>query len=361
MRAQSNSRSLRSRHVKIDFSLLGDTRGLRRGSHKGKQSLEPLELNLFDDASYTAILDKIEPHAKGYSWIGRVQGTEHSIVILTVRDNVMAGNVSVLGTSFQIRHTATGVHSIREVDPEAVRPDGEPIQVEFGPDGTAILPPAIARDSRGKWNGSPDRTPFLSNDDVSLAVSPVDPSLPQLGSGDFFDLLVVYTAAARAAAGGTAGIESLIQLGVTETNLAYQNSGIIPRLRLVHTKEVNYTEWGNIETDLAHLILDFVDDTHAVRNAYGADLVRLITDSSASVCGLANVMSGNNPGFSEWAYSVVEQSCISPNYSFGHELAHNMGSNHAPGDPLNNGAFPYSLGYKDPSDQFRTLMAYNTG
>jgi len=100
-RTQRNSSSLRSRHVKIDFDLLGDARGFRRAPHKGRQSLE---LNLFPDTSFTAVLDKIEPHSKGYSWIGQVQGSQQSVVILTVSDDVMAGNVTLSGTSYQIRH-----------------------------------------------------------------------------------------------------------------------------------------------------------------------------------------------------------------------------------------------------------------
>ena len=292
-RAQSNSRSLRSRHVKIDFDLLGDARGFRRASQKGRQSLE---LNLFPDVSFTAVLDKIEPHAKGYSWIGRVQGSQDSIVILTVTDNVMAGNVSVSGTAYQIRHTEAGVHAIREVDPEATRPEAPPTLIEFDLDAPGGRP-AVAPDEGGKSEGSSDRTRFTPLGDVSLAVLPDAPSLSQAGAGDFFDLLVVYTPAARAAAGGTAGIESLIQLGVTETNLSYQNSGIIPRIRLVRTEEVNYTEYNDLEIDLYMAQNGFIANIHSLRDTYSADLVQVVTDSNASFCGKAYLMAGNNPGF----------------------------------------------------------------
>jgi hypothetical protein len=46
-------------------------------------------------------------------------------------------------------------------------------------------------------------------------------------------------------------------------------------------------------------------------------------------------------------------------YSFGHELGHNMGLNHARTDPVGPGAYSYSYGYKNPSNLFRTVMAYN--
>ena len=271
----------------------------------------------------------------------------------------MAGNVSLSSTSYQIRHVEAGVHAIREVDPEAVRREAPPTRIDFNfdvPNGT----PATAPDEGGKFKGLPDRTSFTP-DDVSLAVSPKAPSVSLAGSGEFFDLLSVYTPAARTAAGGTAGIQSLIQLGVTETNLAYQNSGIIPRIRLVHTEELNYTEFDDLDIDLYMAQNGFIGNIHEIRDTYSADLVQLVTDSNALFCGKAYLMAGNNPGFSWWSYSVVEQSCISPNYSFGHELAHNMGSDHAPGDPIGVPAYSYSIGYKEPSSQFRTLMAYNSG
>ena len=46
-------------------------------------------------------------------------------------------------------------------------------------------------------------------------------------------------------------------------------------------------------------------------------------------CGIGWLMSGNNPGFGPNAFSVVDQTCATGYYSFGHELGHNMGLNHA--------------------------------
>ena len=52
---------------------------------------------------------------------------------------------------------------------------------------------------------------------------------------------------------GTAGAEALIIQAVAETNQAYANSGINPRLNLVHSVRTNYTESGDINTDLSRL------------------------------------------------------------------------------------------------------------
>jgi hypothetical protein len=56
---------------------------------------------------------------------------------------------------------------------------------------------------------------------------------------------------------------------------------------------------------------------------------------------------------------VTAYPCISPNYTFGHELAHNMGTAHAPEDPNAPPVLPYAYGYKDPAQLFRTVMAYD--
>jgi hypothetical protein len=63
--------------------------------------------------------------------------------------------------------------------------------------------------------------------------------------------------------------------------------------------------------------------------------------------------------FAPYAFSVTAYPCISPNYTFGHELAHNMGTAHAPEDPNAPPAFPFAYGYKDPLQRFRTVMAYD--
>jgi hypothetical protein len=87
----------------------------------------------------------------------------------------------------------------------------------------------------------------------------------------------------------------------------------------------------------------------------------LVGDSTAGGCGIGYLMSGtNNRAFESSAFCYTARTCISPNYSFGHELGHLMGSNHAPSDSgLGTGAYSWSFGYKDPGAAFRTVMAYD--
>jgi hypothetical protein len=57
----------------------------------------------------------------------------------------------------------------------------------------------------------------------------------------------------------------------------------------------------------------------------------------------------------------VELGCMTGYYSFGHEIGHNMGLNHARSDPTGTGAYSYSFGFKNPTGLFRTVMAYCCG
>jgi len=57
---------------------------------------------------------------------------------------------------------------------------------------------------------------------------------------------------------------------------------------------------------------------------------------------------------------VVNHSCATGYYSFGHELGHNQGLHHDPATAGGSSSvFPYAFGYQDPFGDFRTIMAYN--
>ena len=159
-------------------------------------------------------------------------------------------------------------------------------------------------------------------------------------------------------------MQTRIALGVSETNTAYANSGVTPRLRLVGAELVSYTESGNLGTDLDRFQKTsdgHLDSVHARRDALGADLVVLVVgDVAGGACGIGYVMTSLSSSFAPWAFTVTAYPCISPNYTFAHELGHNMGSAHAPEDGAGQASlYPYSFGYKNPSNLFRTVMAYN--
>jgi hypothetical protein len=314
---------VRSRPVRLNPQALPGSDGAGTLPRIGQS----IVLNLFPGVSVRASLARATRIARGMTWSGHIEGEPLSDVILTVYDGVLTGSVVWPAGTYRISFDGTGP-VVEQLD-HSQFPEGkcfEEVEAEAGP---------AAR---------PDAGASTNADDGSL-----------------IDVLVVYTAAARAAAGGTPAIGSLVNTAVTETNTGYQNSGVIQRLRLVATAEIAFTENpGNIQADLSSIAANA--SVQAMRNTYRADEVVLIGEgygTGSGACGVAYLMSGNNPGFASNAYAVVDRTCATGYYSFGHELGHNMGLNHARADPVGTGAFNYSYGYKNPSNLFRTVMAYN--
>ena len=182
------------------------------------------------------------------------------------------------------------------------------------------------------------------------------------------DVAVVYTPAARDAAGGVAAIEAEIDLMVAETNQAYEASGVNHRVVLAGRSEVPYSETGDSDLDLDRLrdpSDGHLDGVHTLRERVGADLVHLIVGEADDICGLAFV-----PG----VFGLTLQGC--GGRTFAHELGHSMGLRHDRHAQLYSssevGRGPVTrdpaFGYVNqrtfepgalPLSRWRTIMAYN--
>lgn len=264
-RLQDDRVIVRSRLVDIDFGLLGgadtplaDPSEWRLGTI--------VELNLFDDATFLAMLDHVERNASGtYSWVGHIASEPMSSVSLVVNDGTLVGNVTTSRRTYQIR-PAGSTYIVHQTDQSQYPPELPPIPVD-SPPGVAAVGADIAADD-----------------------------------GSLIDMLVVYTPLARTNAGGTAAIEALIDLAITETNTAYASSGITPRLRLVHKAEVAYTEYGgsaafnNALAELRATADGVIDNVHTLRDTYGADAVQMLI-SDPTYCRLAYLMVSESSGF----------------------------------------------------------------
>jgi hypothetical protein len=311
--------TLRARYVTVNAEVLGDRDGSGHGQHGSA-----LTLNLFPDAHYTAVPESVVSQKRGQIvWQGYVEGVDNSSVTITAVGNAVTGSMRVGSQLYKWHKLEDALHLLSEVVPYEPLPEMEPIPVSL-PDGFQNFGP--------------------ESDD-----------------GSQIDVLVVYTAASRARYGGQAGIESLINLAIAETNQAYANSEISTQLNLVHAAEVSYTESGNMSTDLSRLrgkADGYMDEIHALRDTYKADMVNLF-EESIDFCGIAYLMTTLSNSFEVSAFSVVYSDCATGYYSFGHELGHNMGSHHDRANASGPGVFPYSFGYWNSSASFRTVMSYN--
>jgi hypothetical protein len=302
------------RYVKVNFEYL--------------EEAESIVLNLFNDVSVTAVRERVERRSKSrYSWFGRVDGMEHSSVVLTIEDGNMAGNITIDGKIYQVRPAGDGIHSIREIDQSGFPPEAPPIPVEV---------------------------PVEEQDAQTFA-----PPAPKFDDGSIIDVMVVYTDDVAAA---SPNILSEIQLAIDETNTSYANSGINQRLRLIDTVEVNYAETGNMSADLNCITSQTdgcLDSVHTWRDDSGADEVSFWVENGGAYCGIAWLMTTVSGSFESNAFSVVDRQCATGYYTFGHELGHNMGAHHDRYVTSGQGAYPYSYGYVYTPDRWRTIMAYN--
>lgn len=329
VQVSATPQTIRERLVTIDFGQLLPP----ALAGQPPAPVSQLPLNLFGDATYTAVLTQLETAhlTVNQVWIGTLAGIEQSTVILVYQDGLMQGQVvHPLGT-YTVRYAGKGVHRISQIDSAAFVDHDQPLPL-------------------------PD-LPLLPDLGQQLELA------RQADDGAVQDLLIVYTATARQAAGGTAAMQALIDLGVATTNQIYRNSQVQQRVWLVHTAEVNYTETGNSSIDLERLrnLSDgFMDIVHTWRDEYHADYVALVADNIGGSCGLGYVLTSlPNSFFAAFAFSVVARNCIADNYTLPHELGHNMGLRHdwyVDDDPT---PFTDARGFVNVASKWRTVMAYN--
>ena len=186
------------------------------------------------------------------------------------------------------------------------------------------------------------------------------------------DVMMLYTSAAASGAGGAAKLEANIVEHFQMTNQLYVDNLINLRIRLVHKTQVDYAESGSPQTDIARLLSSadgFMDNVPVLRDQFGADLVCLLTENTASIGGVGYVAVTNGQGSPDLGYSIVKRTrIVNNNFTFAHELGHNMGCQHdveldgpdpATGQVRLAGAFAYSYGHHFTADgkAYDTIMS----
>jgi hypothetical protein len=154
--------------------------------------------------------------------------------------------------------------------------------------------------------------------------------------------------------------EAMTQLQKAVAQLPDENFGV--NVRLVHSQQVDYVEGKDLGVDLDRLSGNqpgFLDEVPALRDKYKADIVHMIVDGSLEACGLGWMTEPGYDDSADYAFSVSERACAVDNYSFAHEVGHNMGMNHdryvvddAADDDIN-------FGFVSLDSGRRTLMAYD--
>nr|MCU0226739.1 zinc-dependent metalloprotease [Bryobacterales bacterium] len=318
---------LRSRGIGLEKSAV---RALaQEGAEPGTATVQ---LNLFADTQFPMRIERREPTHDGVGLIvhGWVGNSAEDRVILTVYEGALSGSVRMAnGESYDMFVDPSGSGEIRQVRFQG-NPDGADDYVIPDEDENGLV--RFAKASRIQ---------------VPKEFQPSTDMANRSGVVQTVDLLMAYTVRTRDARGGTAGVLAHINTIVAESNAAFANSNALVQLRLVHAVQVNYDDsLGNMSYNTALSALrqtsdNVMDEVHALRNEYGADLVALLVSHpfSGGTVGMAYMCTSSPSNFAPWAFSVTHQGYAGGVYlSFAHEVGHNLGLNHDADNGGSNGA-----------------------
>ena len=327
----------RIRVAEIDSGMAADAGAILSGSRR-------FIFNLFDDVHLIAELDRAEAQEAGrFTLNGHLVGVEGSYFVLAFNQGAVSATVShpTLGY-YEIEATGGLRGKISEFDPNHLPHVGHGM---LFPDGG---PQHVMTDS-----GMPGM--IMRKSAAAAAATPV------------IDIMVLYTASATAGAGGEMAMLSRIDKAIAEANNAFLNSQINAKVNLVHAQQINYTESGDMGTDLGRIqntTDGYLDDVAALRSTYKADLVSLVVEQAGSIAGIGYVMTAAQPWFKDWAFTVVGRVYTGSYNTLAHEVGHNLGCAHDRQNSSSQAAYPYSYGYRFTGSngiQYRTIMAYAPG
>lgn len=177
------------------------------------------------------------------------------------------------------------------------------------------------------------------------------------------DVMVVYTADARAEEGGTEAMLAAAEQAISLANTAYENSGAAVSLNLVYTGELSGEESSSFSTNLNRISTasdGYFDEVDSLRGEYYADMVVLMV-AGGEYCGIGwypTTLSSLQAGY--LAFSVVSTNCISY-HSFAHEIGHNLGLRHDVDNAPSSAIYEEAYGHHWNSNTYRSIMAYAPG
>ena len=99
-----------------------------------------LTLNLFDDAVFTGLVERVAPtFSGGQSLSGRLAEVKMGTMMLVVNGTVVAGTVRTPEATYRIRPAGNGLHVVSQVDPSQLPLLDEPIpRQRLGDDGPSF-------------------------------------------------------------------------------------------------------------------------------------------------------------------------------------------------------------------------------
>ena len=200
----------------------------------------------------------------------------------------------------------------------------------------------------------------LTGPSVFDETSIIDPPIPEItiNAGDHIpeiSVMVVFTSNAN---DDVRDIYAFSDLAVAEANFSYRASGIQARLKLAHVVNHSYDETDSSGGTSLGRMRDpsdgHMDNIHALRDQYEADIGVLITANGTAV--VEQILANPENAFAYSQYDVATGV-----YSFVHEIGHLLGAQHlaTPESPGSSVPYAFGHGYLASNDLWRTIMAYD--
>ena len=267
----------------------------------------------------------------GSMWRGRSADHANSEAVLTVKNGLLVGRITLDNEAYTIQPGKGGKHVLKWLDPEAF-PDCDSSAEEI-----------------------------ISGEEADTTAATNTGSSGDATATTTIDLLSVYTPAVSARLGSAAAAEALIQSAVDNANASFANSGMNVVYRLVYTEELNYTTGGSTTDDLYWVTGDAY--VAALRDQYGADMVSIIVDTPSS-CGTGWVQRTPGLSFQSHAFQATDMDCAVGNLTFAHEHGHNMGMEHnlensSVSSDISRASYDFSFAHY-VSGSYRTVMSYSS-
>lgn len=334
--------------------------------------------------------ERVVEHPGGeWTWIGRLEnGTEADQTVLSFGEGVVTGSIARKGQpplKLALHDGATWL-----IEPDAV---------------------ALAAQGGAKLRRSPDfKIPSERAEpspDARMRMAASAQAAASASDYKFIDVVLGYTpgfkdgriTGACEESYGVAGCERMRQFAARLqllyfadiANIAYQNSGLKTRIRVVAIVPVDYTDANSNDRALDELTGKVatpaaLQKLRQARETYGADLVTLVRQlkvPQSGSCGVAWLIGANRTAItnadSDLGYSMVNSgqdvdetdggTYVCDDETLAHELGHNMGLQHdrdnarASNGQLAYGAYSYAFGHQVDTyaDSFYTIMAYGDG
>jgi hypothetical protein len=304
-------------------------------------------LNLFPDYSVPIVLTEARPEIDSQIWTGRIDNEPDSQFSLARYQGTFAGTLRSRAGVFQITAAGNGRYEIAELNSGAY--------LRCDPTRPLFPARALTQIAKAAVTSVREQTKVFRR--------------PGPGEVSVVSLMVLYTRPARDGAGGTNGINALIDLAMAEARQVLANSQVQLQLRLVYRGEIAYTESGNLSTDLSRLQDTndgLLDAAHSLRDQYQADAVCLLVERSVSsenslFKGVAYAPPIYSDQYSDFAFSVVQRRWATGDHTFIHEVGHNFGCHHDREYAGTSGViFPYAYGhkYRVGDITYATVMSY---